>query len=261
LARIVLCKTAIPNQNHVPIVNPHPTCNLEVPLRVLRIVRAIMAEWALRADGADAWPSVLAGARARSVAANSMKPAAAEPTDAELVRRVAQKDNSTNPALELLFQRHSEPLLRFVVRTLRDEQHAEDLVHDVFIRVAESAGTYRGESAFRTWLFSLALNMVRSRQRRMAVEKKVSESMVKQPPQTRTEADPADSAQKRELCDRVDGAIAMLAEAERETFLLYWFGQMSYAEISQTTGISVSAAKVRVHRSLARLSKTLEGLG
>jgi RNA polymerase sigma-70 factor (ECF subfamily) len=184
-----------------------------------------------------------------------------EPADAELVRRVASNDKSSSPALELLFQRHSQPLLRFIVRTLRDEELAEDLVHDVFIRVAESAGSYRGESSFRTWLFSLALNMVRSRQRRAAVEKKVSDKMVKQPPQTRTEPDPVESAQKRELCDRVDSAIALLAEAERETFLLYWFGQMSYAEISQTTGISVSAAKVRVHRALSRLSKTLEGLG
>ena len=221
-----------------------------------------MAEWAFQAD---AVPSVLAGVRARSATTQPMKPAPekteTEPADAELVRRVASNDKSSSPALELLFQRHSQPLLRFIVRTLRDEELAEDLVHDVFIRVAESAGSYRGESSFRTWLFSLALNMVRSRQRRAAVEKKVSDKMVKQPPTTRPAPDPAESAQKRELCDRVDSAIALLAEAERETFLLYWFGQMSYAEISQTTGISVSAAKVRVHRALSRLSKTLEGLG
>lgn len=186
-----------------------------------------------------------------------MKPAASEPADAELIRRVAQKNDQSNPALEILFRRHSEPLLRFVVRTLRDEQGAEDLVHDVFIRVAEAAGTYRGESSFRTWLFSLALNMVRSRQRRSAVEKRVSESMVQQPPTPRPQSDPAENAERRELCDRVDGAIAKLAETERETFLLYWFGQMSYAEISEATGISVPAAKVRVHRALARLTRTL----
>lgn len=208
-----------------------------------------MAEWGgIR----DAGSSVFAGTRTRGVT-----PTDSDPPDAELVRRVACKNNLSNPALEILFRRHSEPLLRFVVRTLRDEQGAEDLVHDVFIRVTESAGSYRGESAFRTWLFSLALNMVRSRQRRSAVEKRVSESMTRQPPISRTQIDPVENAERRELCDRVDGAIAKLAESERETFLLYWFGQMTYAEISETTGISIPAAKVRVHRALAKLSRIL----
>jgi RNA polymerase sigma-70 factor (ECF subfamily) len=213
-----------------------------------------MAEWggSIRVAGS----SVLAGARGRPAAGQSMQASDHEPPDSELIRRVAAKNDQSNSALELLFRRHSQPLLRFVVRTLRNEESAEDLVHDVFIRVAESARSYRGESSFRTWLFTLALNLVRSRQRRSAVEKKVSESMGRQPI-TKQPIDPAESAERRELCERVDGAIAGLAESERETFLLYWFGQMSYAEISETTGISIAAAKVRVHRALARLSRTL----
>lgn len=184
-------------------------------------------------------------------------------SDPELLQHVARKDALASGALEHLFLRHSGPLLRFLSRLLRDSHAAEDLLHDVFIRVTEAAGTFRGGSSARTWLFAMGLNQVRSRQRRAALENRTSEQMKRGCPQTvqhRPEDDPVQRAQNKELRDQIDLAIADLNEGERETFLLYWFGQMSYHEISETTGLTVAAAKVRVHRALTRLSRRLEGL-
>ena len=194
-----------------------------------------------------------------------MSPAAGDVSDAELLRRVAACDHSSptdrgrTQALELLFERHSEPLLRFLTRTLRHEHTAEDILHDVFVRVAEAASTFRGESTVRTWLFTLALNKVRSKQRRSALETRASDAMSAERPDHLSDRrhDPFEQAQQRELRQRVDVAIGELGDDERETFLLYWFGGMSYAEISAASSITVSAAKVRVHRALLRLNKLL----
>ena len=196
-------------------------------------------------------------------AAEPVNASGGEAADAELLRRVAASlpapaNLSSRRALETLFERHSDALLRFLTRLLRNSHSAEDILHDVFVRVAEAAATYRGESSVRTWLFTLALNKVRSQQRRNALENRASAIMSSEPkPESDGREDPFEQAQARELRQRVDAAIGELGDGERETFLLYWFGQMTYADIGIASGITVSAAKVRVHRALARLSKRL----
>jgi RNA polymerase sigma factor (sigma-70 family) len=194
-------------------------------------------------------------------AAETVNAPGGQPSDAELLRRVASSGSggsASTRALETLFERHSESLLRFLTRLLRNDHNAEDTLHDVFVRVAEAAATYRGESSVRTWLFTLALNKVRSQHRRNALENRASAIMASEPKaQSDGREDPFEQAQARELRGRIDTAIGELGEGERETFLLYWFGRMTYAEISAASGITISAAKVRVHRALARLGKLL----
>ena len=182
-----------------------------------------------------------------------------QPTDTELAARVAHGEVA---ALELLFQRHAQALQRFVMRSIPNIQNAEDVVQDVFVKIAECAGSFRGTSSFRTWMFTLALNLVRSQRRRSAVETHATERLQMDARHALPSAqrnDPAAGAEQRELLAKVDRAIAGLAEPERETFLLYWFGELSYAEIREATGVSISAAKVRVHRAMARLSRVLAG--
>jgi RNA polymerase sigma-70 factor, ECF subfamily len=209
---------------------------------------------------ADAIPPAQAVMRAGSAPSQAMTVKAQEISDAELLQRVARSDALSGPALETLFLRHSEALLRFLARTMRSDQESEDVVHDVFLRLTECAGSFRGDCAFRTWLFTLAVNNLRSKQRRAALESRSTETIAMKMQQlaARKQHNPEQKLQHRELLHKVDAAIAQLAESERETFLLYWFGEMSYAEISELTGLSVAAAKVRVHRALARLSNTLD---
>lgn len=217
-----------------------------------------MAEFALVAD------SLLPTAPDRAPGTRetvSPTPAVAEPSDEDLLRRVASRNGVSVAALEELFLRHAGPLGGFLRGVLREDSEAEDLVHDTFIRVAEKAATFREESPFRTWLFSLALNLARTRRRRVMLKERTQEKMARARPTGTALAnasDPAWNAQQRELRVRVDRAIATLAEPEREVFLLYWFGKLPYAEITKLTGVSVPAAKVRVHRALARLGELLE---
>ncbi|MBI3832269.1 MAG: RNA polymerase sigma factor [Planctomycetes bacterium] len=198
--------------------------------------------------------------RQRERAASSPRPET-DLHDEALVALVAQREARASAALEELFLRHAEPLRRFLARFTGRETEAEDLVQDAFIRMAEKAGSYRGEGSFRTWLFSLAINLGRTRMRRVALEEKVGEEMPHLKPdlvRPRPADDPTWRAEQGELRMHLDRAIFALADSERETFLLYWFGELTYAEISALTGVSISASKVRVHRALARLATLLE---
>jgi RNA polymerase sigma-70 factor (ECF subfamily) len=195
----------------------------------------------------------------------SLSPQSAGPDDdAKLLESIARGDASSGAALEQLFARHSGALMRFMCRVTRNDADAEDIVHDCFVRVVEAAKTYRRESQFRTWLFSMALNLARTNKRKAAVREKADPLVALQEKNRlsarATHADPAQTAQRRELLQRVDGAIGSLSDSEREVFLLYWYGQLSYPEISEMSGVSVAAAKVRVHRAMARLGKLLKGL-
>lgn len=188
-------------------------------------------------------------------------------SDLELTAQISEGSGTAAKALEELFKRHSGPLLRFLTHKLGKPHEAEDLLHDTFIRLAEKAGSYRGECPFRTWLFTMALNLTRSRQRRVALEEKAKakaeDRLNSRRPQVnppKPESNPEGNLQARELWQKVEAAIGDLAEAEKETFLLYWFGEFSYAQISSISGITVSAAKVRVHRALKTLSKKLNGM-
>ncbi|MCY3020973.1 MAG: sigma-70 family RNA polymerase sigma factor [Planctomycetota bacterium] len=200
----------------------------------------------------------LAPAATPPLSSSGRKGEAERAADIVLAARVARRDGDWTQALEQLFLKHAPALLHFSARFLRNDAEAEDLVHDVFVQAAQTVHTYRGESPFRTWLFSLAINLARSRQRRWRLEDRASRSIAA--PKVKRESDPAWNLEQRELREKVDEAIGALTDAERETFLLYWFGELTYAEISGITGLSVSAAKVRVHRALARLGKMLEGM-
>ena len=187
----------------------------------------------------------------------------AELSDLDLVRSVASRDVHSRSALEVLFRRHSEPLICFIYRRLGNGTNAteevEDLVHDTFVRLAEKAGTFRGDCPFRTWLFTLALNIGRSKRRRAVLERKIDDAYrFHRPDQDGAQQGGVfDDTEKRELWEKVGLAVEALSAQERETFELYWFGQLTYAEISRLTGVSISAAKVRVHRALNQLGRKL----
>ncbi|HEY3321655.1 MAG TPA: sigma-70 family RNA polymerase sigma factor [Planctomycetota bacterium] len=180
-----------------------------------------------------------------------------EPSDRVLMAHIAARDANWAGALEQLFIRHSPALLAFCTRFLRDQIEAEDLVHDVFVQTLERGKSFRNDGPLRAWLFSLAVNLARTRHRRSKLDQQFRSELAEK---KQNASDPARALERQELRDEIDKAVETLSESERETFLLYWFGALSYGEISAITGISVPAAKVRVHRALAHLGKALQKL-
>jgi len=173
--------------------------------------------------------------------------------------RLAQQGDAG--AFETLYQEHSRRVYALCLRMVRDPIEAEDLVQDVFLLLFRKIHTFRGESAFSTWLHRLAANLVLMRLRK------------KSPPTVSIEAaaDPDDEISSpaidigtRDLflegaIDRVtlDRCIERLPPGYRAIFVLHDIQGYQHKEISETLGRSIGVSKSQLHKARMRLRQML----
>jgi RNA polymerase sigma-70 factor, ECF subfamily len=171
-------------------------------------------------------------------------------TDAALVQRVLEGDVGAYAAL---LDRHASVCLRYATRMLGNREDAEDAAQEAFVRAYSALARYEGRTAFRTWLFAILINRCRSvalyrsrREKRVTVDEEAVASA--------TVADPSIATDLREEIAR---AVGLLDPEHREAFLLKHVEELSYEEMSEATGVGVSALKMRVKRACARLRDLL----
>jgi RNA polymerase sigma-70 factor (ECF subfamily) len=165
-------------------------------------------------------------------------------SDAELIRLVARGDAS---AMEALFRRHHETVHNLCFRLTMRRDAADDLVQETFLRVLRSAGSYRGEAAFTTWLYrvtrNICLDYLRTTHRRVATEG-VGE-----------ERDPV-VEEDQAVPDRrliLEEALSALSPEQREVLMLRRYHDLSFEELGRILGCSAGTARVRAHRALLAL--------
>jgi RNA polymerase sigma-70 factor, ECF subfamily len=167
--------------------------------------------------------------------------------DEDAVRRAQRGDVL---AFEHVYKAHAPAIHQLCRRMCGDDRLARELVQDVFVRAWERMPTFRGESAFATWLHRLAVNVVlgqrRSRARSTDRLVTISESSsTTRPPDHESDA-------------RIDleAALVRLPERARTVFLLHDVYGYSHDEIAATTGMAAATSRVqlwRAHRALIRL--------
>jgi RNA polymerase sigma-70 factor, ECF subfamily len=166
-----------------------------------------------------------------------------EPSDLELVARWRGGDEAAATAL---VRRHADAVGRFVVGQ-GEREEVEEVVQDTFVRAFGSLDGFRGESSLRTWLFSIARNLVRDRARttrrkRLHVEIEESHAVV--------EHDALDTAVADESESRVLEAVARLSPMQRSVFTLRVTEGLSYREIAVALGTTEGAARVHYHNAM-----------
>jgi RNA polymerase sigma-70 factor (ECF subfamily) len=184
--------------------------------------------------------------------------------DAELMTRVRQGDMS---AFETLVDKYKQPVLNLLYRTVRDLAEAEDLAQNVFVQVFKSAGRYRVEAKFTTWLYTiarnLALNEIRRRSRHPAESLDAALAPAEETAPARQFEDrravaAPDRLMHEELAQKIQEALAALPENQRTAILLFREKEMSYEEISEVLGCSLSATKSLIHRGRETLKERLK---
>ncbi|MGC4092760.1 MAG: RNA polymerase sigma factor [Polyangiaceae bacterium] len=176
-------------------------------------------------------------------AANLPVPAPATP-DALLLARLAQGDIG---ALGELYDRHQQPLRRFLSRATCGHADVDDLVHATFLIAAESAARYDGRSACRPWLIGIAVRLVRRRRRSLYGFL----SMLTSLGATRaSSADPRASLHERTDVER---ALERLSEPKRVTLLLAEVEGLSCPEIAELLAIPVGTVWTRLHAARREL--------
>ena len=183
--------------------------------------------------------------------------------DAALMLRVKQGDAA---AFTHLVDKYKQPVMNLAYRTLRDMTEAEDLAQNVFVQVYKSAGRYKPAAKFSTWLFTIArnlcLNEIRRRSRHPAESLDQSHAEADDQPLHQVEdkrvAAPPEQLLHRELEQKITDALADLPENQRTALLLCRQEELSYEDIAEVLGCSLSATKSLIHRGRETLKTKLK---
>ena len=187
-------------------------------------------------------------ARAGSAAASSAGAAAETSSDETLIRRIAGGDQL---AMRTLFARHRVPLYRWLLRIVRDETLAEDLLSDVFLDVWRQAASYKGRASVSTWLLAIARHKALSaRRRRVHAELDA--------PIASTIADPGDdpevALQKKNRGELLRKSLAHLSPEHGEVIDLVYYHGKSVKEVADIVGVGEATVKTRMFYARKKLA-------
>jgi RNA polymerase sigma-70 factor (ECF subfamily) len=143
------------------------------------------------------------------------------------------------------------------LRLCSDEEDARDVVQDAYLRAWRSIGSFRGDAAFTTWLYRITANCASTfvaRRRRLRTEQLPT---YLEPADLHPEAQPEGMAESSADLEQVSRALAELPPKLRAVVVLKDVYDLPHEAIADELGISVSAAKVRLHRGRRRLRDSL----
>jgi len=174
----------------------------------------------------------------------------ARDNEVELVRRAV---DGHVEAYEQLYREHAGRVFGLCLRMTRDRGEAEELVQDVFVRVWEKLGSFRGGSAFSTWLHRVAVNTVIEKLRAQARWRERHDAAAD--PDAQTDPGFADIAGMDVDLER---AIARLPVQARMVFILHDVEGNKHREIAEMTGLAVGTCKAHLHRARQLLRERLD---
>ena len=160
---------------------------------------------------------------------------------------------------------HRAQIFRFLLASTRDEDLAETLTQECFLKAHRHWATFRAESTVLTWLMRIAINLQKDhwRNRRMQFWRKTRTNAVDLDEASEWlpsgESSPEQQLLAREKVARVWEAVKGLSERQRTVFLLRYVEEMELAEIAQTTGLSEGTIKAHLSRALSRVRAELGG--
>jgi len=183
-----------------------------------------------------------------------------EQSDLALVQRVQRGERS---AFDVLVLRYQQKVLKLVLRYIRDPMEAEDVVQEAFIKAFRAIGSFRGDSAFYTWIYRIAINtaknaLVSSKRRPVSYDIDVQD-----PEQGDLEArltdgeTPEQLAMTEEIRQTVNHAMADLPEDLRTAIVLREIDGLSYEEIAESMDCPVGTVRSRIFRAREAIDRRL----
>lgn len=174
---------------------------------------------------------------------------------------IASAQQGSPEAFGTLYRMHRRKVYALCLRMTRNVAEAEDLTHEVFLRLFRKIGTFRGDSAFSSWLYRLSVNIVLMHLRR--------ESRRELPLEDMTDPNNEDNNMRREFggpdpllngsLDRVslERALKGLSPGYGTAIVLHFIEGYRHREIANITGCTVGASKSQVHKARLKLQGLL----
>jgi len=168
----------------------------------------------------------------------------------------------------LLCERYKKRISNFIYRKIQDSEAAKDLTQETFLRAFRSLGTFKQESTFSTWLFTIAHNVCRDHINKVARERAIFESRTRKSEDgedcddyKNTLPDPAPlpsqqlfEGERREI---VGKTLAKLPEEQRTAVILNVYEGFTYEEIALITGVPEKTVGTRIYHAKIKLRKLL----
>ena len=185
-----------------------------------------------------------------------------EPSDEALYERVAAGDEA---AFEALVSRYQQRAYRLAWSILRDAEDARDLSQEAFVRLFQTAGSFRGRARFSTWFYRLLVNLCLDHRRKhrwwrqvFAREERAgpdeASSLDQQPAVT---TDPADVLGREQTLAAIWDLVGHLSPQQRAVLALHVQEELPMSEVASVMGCAEATARVHLHRALATLRATL----
>jgi len=175
----------------------------------------------------------------------------------ELERLVAAAREGDRGAFDELVRRTYVDAYTLAVRLTANEEDARDVVQEAYLRAWKGIGNFRGDAQFSTWMYRITANaaytLVQKRRRRRVEPLETAD----EPAELRIEALPEAAAESALLLGQLSDAIAQLPPKVRSVVVLKDVYGLSHEAIAEELGISVAAAKVRLHRGRRKLRDIL----
>jgi RNA polymerase sigma-70 factor, ECF subfamily len=163
---------------------------------------------------------------------------------------------------QTLFDRYAAHLINFAHRSLNSREESEDVAQEVLLRVYRSKDRFDASRPFRPWVFSMAVRLIYNRLRDR--KRHPGFSLDQKPDEDRPGPElpdqsplPSESLEKQHLAREVRKALDGLPENQRTAVLLARFEEMSYTQIAEAMGVSVTAVKSLLFRAKQTLKSSL----
>jgi RNA polymerase sigma-70 factor (ECF subfamily) len=190
-------------------------------------------------------------------------PSGSGAADLALIRRVQQGDRS---AFDLLVIKYQHKIVKLIMRYVRDSSEALDVAQEAFLKAYRAAPSFRGDSAFYTWLYRIAINTAKNHLV-AAGRKPISFDLDTQDPEQSSilnelkELDtPEALVQSEEVRETINRAIQSLPDELRTAILLREIEGLSYEEIAETMDCPVGTVRSRIFRAREAIDKALAPL-
>lgn len=176
--------------------------------------------------------------------------------DAIVMERIRAGDDS---ALAVLYDRYSTLALGMALKIVRDQNEAEDVVHDAFIAVVERVDQFRPDrGSLVAWLVTMVRNLALDRARRRTRRAQILDDEVRHEPPLPV-LDPEQISWLTREREAVRSAMSKLSDSQRATLEIAFFEGLSYPEIAARENVALGTVKSRAARALGALRAALDG--
>jgi len=183
--------------------------------------------------------------------------------DRQLVERVQRGDKR---AFELLVAKYQRKVVRLLTRVVRDPADVDDVAQETFIKAYRALGNFRGESAFYTWLYRIAINTAKNHLAARSRRVQTSEADIEDAEEfdsatgLRDVATPDAMLLSKQVGEAVNRAIEALPEDLRTAIVLREIEGLSYEEIAATMNCPIGTVRSRIFRAREAVAQALRPL-